>query len=311
MPVLSLGAIVHVGYHKTATTWFQNQVFPRASSHAFVPRKITQEALLVPPGLYFDPQEARRVLAAEGRNRPLLLSEENLTGYLHNGGLHGLVGPEMARRIKATLPQARIVMFVRNQFDILRASYAQYVAGGGTWGQKRYFDTAAHVRGALTRPWKAPVFEFEHFAFDRLVAHYDALFGRDRVHVYPYEWLREPEAMLARMQDDLGLELESAPPSNQRANPSLGGVAMTLLRAANLFTRQSVVNKDRIVDLPGGQVLRHAAKAVIRRVPCLNRHAAALPEVAWRQAEAFYPASNRRLLAIRPELRLAELGYPV
>lgn len=311
MPALSPGAIIHIGYHKTATTWFQERVFPLAASHDFIPRKTTQAAFLAPSGLHFDPDAARTMLKLDGRSRPLLLSEENLSGYLHNGGLHGLVGPEMARRLNAVLPGARVVMFVRNQLDILRASYAQYVSGGGTWGQKRYFDTANHVRGALTRPWKAPAFEFEHFAFDRLIAHYDALFGRERVHVYPYEWLHDPQAMLARMKAELGLGLESPPAPGSRANASLGAGAMALLRAANLFTRQSVVNKDRLIDLPGGQVLRHAAKAAIRGIPCLSRRPAELPEVAKRQAAALYPASNRRLLAIRPDLPLAELGYPV
>ena len=200
-------AIVHLGYHKTATTWLQKQLFPRASSHDFLCRKAVQDAFLAPAGMHFCPQQAARVLALEGRNRPVLLSEENLSGYLHNGGLHGFLAPEVARRIKAVLPDARIVIFIRNQFEICRATYAQYVSGGGTWGQGRYFETARRVRGALTRPWKAPAFEFEHFEFDRLIAHYDALFGKDRVLVYPYEWLRDRDSLIARMEADLNLSL--------------------------------------------------------------------------------------------------------
>lgn len=302
-------AIVHLGYHKTATTWLQQHVFPKAVSHDFVPRPVVQEAFLAPAGLHFSPERARELLAISGRNRPVLLSEENLSGYLHNGGLHGFLAPEVARRIKAVLPDARIVLFIRNQLEICRASYAQYVSGGGTWGPDRYFETARHVRGALTRPWKAPFFEFEHFEFDRLVAHYDALFGADRVHVYPYEWLDDRAGVLARLETDLGLELEADLPEGSRENGSLGRAGLATMRAVNLFTRQSVVNKDRIVDLPGGQLLRHGAKWLVGRFPGCSRPAA-LPATLQGRIATHYPDSNRRLMALR-DLPLRELGYPV
>ncbi|KHK92638.1 sulfotransferase family protein [Novosphingobium malaysiense] len=303
-------AIVHLGYHKTATTWLQEQVFPRATSHDFVPRKAVQDALLAPSGLHFCADNARRVLSLQGRNRPVLLSEENLSGYIHNGGLHGFLAPEMARRVKAVFPDARIVVFIRNQLDICRASYAQYVSGGGTWSARRYFETARFVRGALTRPWKAPVFEFEHFEYDRLVSHYDSLFGAERVHVYPYEWLQDRSSMLKRMEKDLGLSLDALPPEGSRANRSLGAAGLTAMRAVNLFTRQSVVNKDRIVDLPGGQVLRHGAKWLVGRVPVINRSPARLSDRLRRRIAEHYPQSNRRLMAMR-DLPLDDLGYPV
>ena len=86
--------IVHIGYHKTATTWFQNQVWPGTISHEYVARADTQQALLAPPGMHFDAVAARAALALESRTRPVLLSEENLSGYPHNGGMHGLIGPE-------------------------------------------------------------------------------------------------------------------------------------------------------------------------------------------------------------------------
>ena len=302
--------IVHIGYHKTATTWLQDELFPLAASHEFVPRKVTQTAFLAPPGLHFDAATAREVLGIAGRERPVLLSEENLSGYLHNGGLHGLVGPEMARRIHAALPDAQVVVFIRNQLDILRAAYAQYVSGGGTWGQARYFDSASRVRGALTRAWKAPVFEFEHFEFDRLIACYDALFGAERVHVYPYEWLSDREALIARLQADLDLAFTGRPAAGKRSNPSLGSVSMALVRFANLFTRQSVVNKSWLVDLPGGQVLRHAAKRAARHVPFANRSPARLPDAVRERALALYAPGNRRLAEGRG-LPLSALGYPL
>ena len=299
--------IVHIGYHKTATTWFQNQVWPSATSHDYIARPDTQRALLAPPGMHFDAVAARAALAPEGRTRPVLLSEENLSGYPHNGGMHGLIGPEMARRIHAVLPDAQIVIFVRNQREIVRATYAQYVSGGGTWSLRRYLGGKAGKHGALTRSYKAPAFEWEHFAFDRLIAHYDALFGAESVHVYPYELLREPEAFLLRLRRDLGVTVPIGAAQRPRANRSLGRGALLALRFANLFTRQSVVNKTTLIDLPGGQGLRHAAKWVIKHLPS---QPLSLPADIEAHIDGFYGESNARL-AERRGLPLAALGYPL
>lgn len=299
--------IVHIGYHKTATTWFQQQVWPGATSHDYIARAVTQRALLAPPGMHFDADAARAELELEGRIRPALLSEENLSGYPHNGGMHGLIGPEMARRIRAVLPDAQIVIFVRNQHEIVRATYAQYVSGGGTWSLRRYLGGKAGKHGALTRSYKAPAFEWEHFAFDRLIAHYDALFGEESVHVYPYEWLREPEAFLLRLRRDLGVTVPIAIAARPPANRSLGRGALLALRFANLFTRQSVVNKTTLVDLPGGQGLRHAAKWLIKHLPS---RPVQLPADIAAHIDSFYGASNARL-AERRGLSLATLGYPL
>jgi len=299
--------IVHIGYHKTATTWFQNRVWPAATSHDFVSRHATQRAFLFAPGMHFDPVAARTALSLDARDRPIILSEENLSGYPHNGGLHGLIGPEMARRIHAALPDAQIVVFVRNQRDAIRATYAQYVAGGGTWSLRRYLRGIVGRHGALTRPYKAPAFEWEHFEFDRLIARYDALFGRESVHVYPYEWLADADALLLRLRRELGVALPPGLAGSRPANRSLGAAAIAAMRFVNLFTRQSVINKDCWIDLPGGQGLRHAAKWLLKRIPA---RPSALPGDLAERVDAHYAASNARLAALR-DLPLAALGYPV
>lgn len=299
--------VVHIGYHKTATTWFQERIWPSVTSHEYVDRHTTQRALLNPPGLHFDAEAARERLRLDERAQPVLLSEENLSGYIHNGGLHGLIGPEMARRIREILPDARIMIFIRNQPDIVRASYAQYVSGGGTWSLRRYLAGKAGRHGALTRAYKAPAFEWEHFDYDALIGYYEALFGPENVHVYPYEWLRDRTSLLDRMAGDLGITFGETAETADRANTSLGSEALLLLRFANLFTRQSVINKTTLVDLPGGQGLRHAAKWVLKRMPSRRF---VLPADTRAHIASYYAVSNARL-AGRRGLPLADLGYPL
>lgn len=304
--------IVHVGYHKTATTWMQKRLFPLLESHEFLHGKMVENTFLHPPGLHFCPQAAARELRLGSRNRPVLVSEENLTGYPHNGGLNGLVAPEAARRIKAVLPDAHILMFVRNQFDICRSSYDQYVSVGGTWKPERYFNNAPFVRGPLREPWKAPVFVYEQFEFDRLVAFYDGLFGRERVHVYPYEWWRDRETMIARLESRLGLRFASLPEAGGEANASLTPARQSILRVANAFTRHALVNKSCVMNLPFGRQMRWAVGATLRSVPHFGSSVRKrrLPDTIRDSIASVYRESNARLCALR-DLPLEELGYPM
>lgn len=301
--------VVHIGYHKTATTWFQKFVWPLATSHEFIPRKTTQQAFLANPGMHFDAVLARSILDLDGRAIPVLLSEENLVGYLHNGGLHGLIGPEMARRIRAVLPDAQILICIRNQYDMLRATYAQYVSGGGTFGMKRYFHTHNYVHGALTRPYKNPTFEFEHFEYDRLVSLYDSLFGKENVHVFPYEWISHKDRISNLLRDDLSIDLKRSIDEIERtANRSLGPVAQSVLRGINLFTRQSVVNKGWILDIPGWQGVRHGAKYALNTISRSRGGKGSLPPWLQKEIDDRYAPANARLVEMR-DLPLEELGY--
>jgi hypothetical protein len=204
------------------------------------------------------------------------------------------------------LPDARIVVFVRNQPDVIRASYSQYVAGGGTYGLAKYLHTYESVYGALRAPFKAPAFEWEHFEYDRLIALYDAMFGRENVFVYPYEWLRHPETLFKRLEDDLAISFPQGVADKRGANVSHSETGMNGLRFANRFTRQSVANKDWVMDPPGGHALRNVVRFFLKAVPGAPFR---LPKPVVEEIAGYYAPSNRRLMALR-DLPLAELGYP-
>ncbi|MEZ5654547.1 MAG: hypothetical protein R3E04_01455 [Sphingobium sp.] len=300
--------IFHIGYHKTATTWFQKSVWPVSLSHAYVPRNKARAALLDEPGLHFDCDRARSLLNMAPDGRPIAVCEENLSGYIHNGGLHGLMAPEVARRIHLLSPDAQIVMFLRNQPDMIRATYAQYVSGGGTYGLKRYLMSHNHVQGALHYPYKAPGFSFAHFEYDRLVAFYDDLFGRENVHVYLFEELREP-GFFERMEEDLSARFDHDAINPSAKNRSLGRMGLLLMRGVNLFTRQSVVNKHVIANIPGWHFVRHGVKALIGALPGRGGKLSVGAALSDRIA-CHYAPSNRRLAKMR-DLPLSQHGYPL
>ncbi|HEX5184572.1 MAG TPA: hypothetical protein VFW19_15660 [Allosphingosinicella sp.] len=301
--------IVHIGYHKTATTWFQRSVYPHAASHRWIPRVRAQAALLAPSGLHFDAALARALLSEGDDGRPLLICEENLSGYIHNGGLHGFLPAAAAERIRQVLPDARIVIFVRSQASMAAACYRQYVRGGGTHGVHRYLFPSLYLHGAYAQPFKVPRFSFDHFDYDRLVALHDGLFGRENVHVYPFEALADQQAMLARMETDLGLILDRGRLRFDRPNESWNDALLPAARVLNHFTARTVEDKDRVAAIPGFYVARSGLLTALSRILPRRKRPSLLGAGLESWIEARFAASNARLRALRPGL-LPDGLYP-
>jgi hypothetical protein len=179
-------AIVHIGFHKTATTWFQNVFYPSVINGHFIERDIARMAIIEPRAFDFNPETARTILTNSTTKRPIIC-EENLSGYLHNGGLGGLLSKAIADRLVTILPDAQIVIFIRSQPDVIAASYAQYVKGGGTFLPNEYIFGQSKRSGALKHWYKAPYFSIDHFKYSSLIEYYISLFGKSQVHIFLYE----------------------------------------------------------------------------------------------------------------------------
>ncbi|QGP79183.1 sulfotransferase [Sphingobium sp. CAP-1] len=245
-----MGAIVHIGYHKTGTTWFQDSFYPAVRNRRYLPRATARAAFLDAGALHFDPVKARRIIGDAPGNT--ILCEENLSGGLHNGGLAGNLSKDVADRIRRTLPDADIVIFVRDPLSAIASAWLQYVKGGGTFGLHRYLFGRESLSPVAPERDEAPGFRLDHFDAIALIDHYDALFGRDRVHVFRYEDFRaDPHGFATAYAARFGLEVDLARIDWGTRNPSLSRPLLWLARAMNLFTRRAVADKSWLIHIPG------------------------------------------------------------
>jgi hypothetical protein len=305
--------IVHIGYHKTASTWFQRSVYPLVRNFAYVPRERVKRAFFTASAFHFDPSWTREQLQLRP-DAPPILCEEELSGYLHTGGLQGYLSKEMAHRIQRVFPDARIVIFVRSQPEMIAACYQQYLRGGGTYRPRRYLWPADALSGAAAAPYKIPRFSFDHFEYDLLAAHYVSLFGRERVHVFAYEELaRDTGTFLDRFSRELSLELDCAAVPMERQNVSYSLAVAHIARALNRFTARTVNDKRYWFNVPGWYKRRRRLVEFANRSGLFGRRAPAealLGEhvLAWIRQR--YWESNRRLAAL-VTWDPAALGYPM
>lgn len=191
--------LLHVGYHKTATTWMQRLLFTPAhgyrqiADHSDVFRHIVQ-----PHGLRFDPGAMQALIARRLADQPAdevpVISSEILSGHPFYGGHESDV---YAARLHQIAPQARILISIRSQLRILPSVYMQYVLRGGTMPCDLFFRGTQEIAYFGFTP--------EHFEYDLLVARYQALFGAHNVYVLTQESLQaDIDAAAASLADFAG-----------------------------------------------------------------------------------------------------------
>ena len=189
--------LVHIGFHKTGTTWMQNQLFV-SSSDVFIPlsTKKNGHSTLAKRFIFdeegyllnsFDNNEnaIRSDLDALSENRDfddenkvLVMSHERLSGNPHSAGFDSSI---IARRIKNAFPDAKILIVIREQSSWILSNYFQYLSIGGTHSLDKYLNTKYDG--------KRPGFSPSHIEYHRHILDYQTKFGKENVLVLPYELL--------------------------------------------------------------------------------------------------------------------------
>jgi len=298
--------VLHVGFPKAGSTWLQDELWPRARNARPIPRPVVRREILVPSQLAFDARAARRAVLGRGGERAIL-SEEELVGNLHNGGLHGAMSREIAERLAHAFPDAHVVILLRSQLDMIASAYKQYVESGGTGSIHRFLRPARS-------PHKTPNFSLDFLDYDAHVRRFETLFGADAVHVHPFEDLRrDGRAFAQRLAADLDLDLDPEEISYSPRNVGFRRGTRRLLRVLNHFHDREIPNSSCIVGVPGLYPVLKRVAAQLNRAPWMGRHetlrdfldAESIERIADR-----YRESNEEL-AKRRDLPLAVHGYPM
>jgi hypothetical protein len=263
--------LVHIGYHKTATNWFQRVFYPSVKNYRYVKRKTVRKAFLFPDAFCFDPEEARRGLFGISKQPPILCEEE-LSGNIHTGGHGGCFSKDVAERLLKTLPNARIVIFIRNQVDMIASVYLQYIKEGGTHRPKRYLFPRQHLSPSGFSPYHTPLFSFDHFRYRPLIEHYQDLFGPSRVHVFAYETFKaDNRGFVKQLAERFDLEVDFSLVDYSLSNKSYTARTLALARMINRFTYRDVPDKNRFFHVPllyknSRKILKH-----FNQVPFMGR----------------------------------------
>lgn len=306
--------LIHVGYHKTGSTWLQERIF---SDPAFGFRKTAtplpvDEAFVALEPFTFDPDRAREVMAglfadAAAADAVPVISHERLSGDIETGGVDA---PLIADRLAATYPDARILVVIREQRDMLLSIHKTELTFGTYRIPERWRDRTITER-------RSPSPTLSYFAYDRLISRYRELFGADDVLVLPYELLRrDAGAFVSSIASFCGVAAPAGNVPDEAANPALPALLLEANRWANKVVRAFGMGDGAFAGpLEERKAKRGQLKALRKVAPFVPAVLSRPIERRWRrQAETLighrFVESNRTVERITG-LDLGGLGYMV
>lgn len=244
--------LVHIGYHKAASTVLQDQIFGGANGIFLPPaepRHVLVQRFVVPQPMCFDAAEARAHYdpirrQAEAEGRVFVLSHERFSGYPPSGGFDSTI---IADRLRRSFPEAKILIVLREQRASILSMYSQYVTDGGDLSLGDYLTPR--------EPYlkRAPGFSVEFYRYHRLVNLYRRLFGAENVLCLVFEeFARDPAGSLARLFRFLGHDV--APPQTRTQNAKRPASFQVLQRRVNSWFSQNELSPGR--GLPLAQARR-------------------------------------------------------
>jgi hypothetical protein len=260
----------------------------------FIPRKEIQDHLIRPWALDFDPATAREHLLESPDDR-IIICEELLLASVRSGGFNGFVIKDIARRLKDVFPDARIVIFIRNQLDLIASAYGQYIKDGGRSDIDEYlYHPKAKFYVGLSQ------FSFRYLEFDRILDYYKDLFG-ERVFVFPFErFVEDRYGFLKDYSTSLNLDIDAGALDHSELNKRLNAPSYTKWR-----------NRLRIPR--GFSISRITGKRITHETVFRKRRSARdiLGSKNTEYIMEYYSKPNQRLISIHGMEEIADYGYPL
>lgn len=295
--------VVNVGLHKTGTTFLNRAVFPNLPDTVHLgkpydaddPARLLLQSIIHTPYSQFDVQQANAKAQALIRDRAqgkklVTISEGRLSVTLHADRYL------MAERLRAVFGPATILMTLRRQQDLLSALYFQALGTGRA--PIKYPDW---VQQFLYHRGKE---NFDLLNYFTLMEAYVRAFGRENVHVFLYEQMRDDRDAYARrlalildVDGETVARLIGTPALNPRMTKAHGA----LLRRPALAKAANAVKA--ITPAPALAVARSLFSATGRAEAKLP------PDIEARGLKV--PRHSNRQLVERYGLPLEAYGYPL
>lgn len=203
--------ILHIGLHKTGTTYLQRHYFAG-----------------IPGVAYWNDKEFNRKLLTEKLPDSLLISNEIFSGYPFQ--TYSTTFKQAIKNLKSIFPNGHIIVVFRKHGDFLLSLYKQYVSQGGTLSLDKFYyekgvikdedlDFSRRIKLLKENFEKVDILNFEQFKIEGR-KYYDRYF----------------------IEQGFGKSICSEPKG--RPNESISGKKIELLRGINRFY-SGVPNKIR------------------------------------------------------------------
>ena len=229
--------IIHIGLHKTATTFLQKEFFPlhgKASGYIDARKQLRRflDYILYSHDFEFDPQQAISIFKRESRQagaagEKILLSDEQFCGSPWD---NAVCRKSYFDRLNAVFSTAKFIIVLRNQEDMIRSLYLQYIKTGGTASWKAFLS---HKKHPLSIGLKG------YLDYGAYIKYMVESVGIERVGCFFYEDMKKtPIPFLETIASFSGFKIEDQDVLkiiNRKKNPSVSDFWVGPMRFINIF----------------------------------------------------------------------------
>ncbi|MBW8050920.1 MAG: sulfotransferase [Cytophagales bacterium] len=242
-----MNLFIHIGYHKTATSYLQELIFPKLSHVNYIQFKNNIEIfskIFYQDPLSFDINSARSDLekCMDG-TKINLISNENMSGNLrlkYNN-------KNIADKLYDLFPRAKIIIAIRNQFDFIISSYKQHISAGGTMSFK---NRIGYNKGKIQPSYVLydHRVNLEMFKFNNLINYYAEKFGKENILILLFEeFCQDKHRYLQKIFNFIGIKPGyDFDDINSVINRSYGANQIFIARILNRFIA-SQYNRNWII----------------------------------------------------------------
>lgn len=245
--------VLHLGLHKTGTTFLQRNIFPNLRNYKLITRPYTQHNYAFNKMQYADDslfsyKEIKEEIR-EFSNNNLIISDESFSGkpimFSH------INRSQIAKRLSTLFPDAIAILFIRNQSDILFSLYNQYVKMGGVhtineflWTPSRNYSYSNYIHETLMDKYTFPMntlfyntnewnVNIDIYNYYELITMYRTYFKRMEIFLYE-DLLNNSSHVKARLENIFEEQLDDALfVNNEKVNKSIRNTS--LVRLVNNF----------------------------------------------------------------------------
>ncbi|MFB6257573.1 MAG: hypothetical protein ABEH38_02680 [Flavobacteriales bacterium] len=277
-------SIYHIGFPKTGSTSLQALL-----------KEDPRIQMLYKPGYFISDRYYTHSYPALDPDKPAIQSNEAIMRQYFKGWGSGY--QTVLERIREKRPDARIVLFLREQSEILLSEYKFHILTGyDHYKMGTYLNTPA---GKFFR---------EIIAYDRILRELLSIFPREQVHVYLNE---EMKADATAFLERFSRELFGMPPPNIPLKQENKGIPASEVRMKRAINRVKIFRNRPLIDRLDGVLIDGFFKALRPFASKEGKGKAFLKECPYfERIMEEYAKSNARTLELM-ELPLAEHGYRV
>lgn len=311
-----MSIFIHVGLHKTATTFLQQEIFPKLSKTACITQKYILQnhafnKLMYADDSLYDVQPVKQEIAKINSDR-LILSEENFSGTRN---VNFLNRSAIAKRLSQLFPEAEIIVFLRGQENMLCSLYNQAVKIGKTslpiekfiwrssenvlyeqyledkqiaWDKNRmYYNASQSIHP-------------EQYLYFELVNLYHSLFKK--VHVFLYEEFQEnPQSVVERILAILNDRLVDV-------NRDIFSKNVNFRLSAGKLKLKRYENKLRSAGLANNKYILKASVLALSALERKDKERESDRDYVRKLIGNFYVENNQKLINEYPHIPLTK--YP-